>query len=284
MLACKLSSYKPVETTQTGGGERHQVLTKANIKNIHSISLGGISKNIKELFKDKDLKEFLTTIKTKIDGEEEFKINKNPDNNNFTIYNEPITLNGLALLKYLTTIKSYNRSLPTPEQLLNYKKEILTKYTAQKIEDIRTDKIFEPSKESTPNEIQEKLTDLNRKEAELDIDDDEYEVSSNIILQTILTDKTIYRTFMEFLCIQYNEFQEYEWLDTEEQAKKDKINEFIEKNGSEMTELGKAQTSKIENILTGLESKLPIQEVEVLTSEDVENANTIEAIDELLLS
>ena len=286
MLACKLASYQPVETTQTGGGERHQFLTTANINNIHS--LASINAKIQEKFETyvgKDLKTFVGIIKKSIEenpNDKKLKINKNPDNNNFTIYDQAITLNGVALLKHLLSKDKANP--PTPEQLLNYKKEILTKYTAQKIEDIRTDKIFEPSKESTPNEIQEKLTDLNRKEAELDIDDDEYEVSSNIILQTILTDKTIYRTFMEFLCIQYNEFQEYEWLDTEEQAKKDKIKEFIEKNGSEMIELGKVQTSKIESILTGLEIKLPLQEIEVLTPEDVENANTIEAIDELLLS
>jgi hypothetical protein len=281
MLACKLSSYKPVETTQTGGGERHQFLTTGNINTIHAMSR--ISRPIQTMFQtyvDKDLKEFLTTIKTKIDGGEEFKINKNLDNNNFTIYNEPITLNGLALLKHLVSKDKLNP--PTPEQLLNYKKEILTKYKAQKIEDIRTDKIFEPS--STPDQIQEKLIAINKQEAELDVDDDEYEVSSNIILQTILTDKSIYRTFMEFLCIQYNEFQEYEWLDTEEQSNKDKIKEFIEKNGGEMFKVGEDQTKKIENILTVLESKLPLQEVKVLTLEDVENANTIEEIDELLLS
>ena len=64
MLACNLASYKPVETTQTGGGERHQFLTKANINTIHSYS--SISGEIQEKFRTdvgKPLKTFVSEIK-----------------------------------------------------------------------------------------------------------------------------------------------------------------------------------------------------------------------------
>ena len=287
MLSCKLASYKPVETLQTGGGERHQFLTTGNINTIHSYSR--INGEIQDKFLTdvgKKLKTFVGIIKTNIEQnptDKKLEINKNPNDNNFTIYGELITLNGLALLKQLVS-KDPNK-VPTPEQLLKYKKEILTKYKEQKIEDIRTDKIFESS--STPDQIQEKLIAINKQEAELDVDDDEYEVSSNIILQTILTDKSIYQTFMEFLCTQYNEFHPYEYLDTTDEANDPNIQEFIQQSKKFIEQFNNNE-KKIDRIaqeiLVKIQSNTSSEKEASIEIDEAENANTIEEIDELLLS
>ena len=267
----------PLDSQQTGGGERDKFLTKENINAIHAKSK--ISTEIQNLFNkyvNGDLKTFVGYIKGKIESNDQFEIKKNSNGNNFTIYDKTITINGIALLKHLVS----NNVVPTPEQLLVYKKEILTKYIAQEIENIRTEKVFEDVESTTLEKIQQKLNDINKKEAELDVDDNECEVSSNIIVQTIITDKKNYNMFMEFLCGQYNEFQQFDMLDINSEILKNMYKE-IEKNISTAQKTNVTIENTKKTLEEKLESDIP-QEVEIITIEDAENADTLEEIEKLL--